>query len=479
MYILQGSDFIEENRIIDTDSKTLLQTAIDLGIIDVDGVKEKIAMEKRRKLLQHHPYSIWEGKNGKWYTYLPDDAKPRGKALIKRASEEQIKKEVAKYWEDKAEKQKVYTFHDVYLMWREVQDQLVSEKSVAKYHTDYIRYFENTDFANTRIERITDDNVRIFMKQSIDKYTLSKESSRKLFGYINNTFLTAKKHQLIDESPTEFLRAKDFYRYCTEKIKPIESKIVSVEEMQVLKERIEKDYQEKPNYIPSYAVEFAMLTGMRVGEIAGLSWDKITDNYILVDQSEKSDSTEKEFWISKTKNGKIRYFPMTNEIRELLLKLRRVEEEYGYLCEWVFANENGRIHKNVISSCSKNKCSQMHIPKRGIHAYRKTLNSHMRCMGVSATVAASILGHTEDVNERYYTFDVTNMDEKIRIISDVNATTLGKAKKVTPGNTNKCSPPSEKTLILKAKRALEDSNPRPFGRWVNLETLENTAFFDT
>lgn len=36
----------------------------------------------------------------------------------------------------------------------------------------------------------------------------------------------------------------------------------------------------------------------------------------------------------------------------------------------------------------------------------------LRCDGVSATVAASLLGHTEEVNEKYYTYDVTEMSEK-------------------------------------------------------------------
>lgn len=45
----------------------------------------------------------------------------------------------------------------------------------------------------------------------------------------------------------------------------------------------------------------------------------------------------------------------------------------------------------------------------------------MRCDGVSATVAAALLGHTEEVNENYYTFDVSDLAEKTKIISQVNA----------------------------------------------------------
>lgn len=55
-----------------------------------------------------------------------------------------------------------------------------------------------------------------------------------------------------------------------------------------------------------------------------------------------------------------------------------------------------------------------------IHSYQKTINSKLRCNGVSAAVAASLLGHSVDVNEQYYTFDVTGIEQKQEIISRVN-----------------------------------------------------------
>lgn len=51
----------------------------------------------------------------------------------------------------------------------------------------------------------------------------------------------------------------------------------------------------------------------------------------------------------------------------------------------------------------------------------KTLNSKMRCEGVSAPVAAALFGHSSEVNQEYYTFDVSDLDEKTRIVSKINA----------------------------------------------------------
>lgn len=400
-----------------------MKYAIENGIIDLEHVQEEMNMKEREKKLEEHPYSIWNGKNGKWYTYLPDETKERGKVLKKRSSRKEIENVVVDFWKAHEQKEKIYVFNDIYYMWRSVQDQLVSENSVAKYDTDYNRFFKGTEFANQKMKEIDEDCVRIFMCQMIKKCRLGRESTRKLYGYISNTIKCARKKSIVVGNPLEFLQSKDFYKYCTEMYKPDSKKIISKGDMKELQKQFRKDHMKKPNYIPTYAVELASLTGMRVGELAALMWEDITDEYIVINKSEKSNRTKTEFFIDKTKNGKIRFFPMTQDIKKLLEQVKLVEQKYDYFCEWVFANENGRIHAPMISACSKAKCRQLGIDGKGIHAYRKTLNSNLRCRGVSATVAASMLGHTKEVNEQYYTFDVTDMNERAEIISEINADT--------------------------------------------------------
>ncbi|MCD8121296.1 MAG: hypothetical protein LUE65_03515 [Clostridiales bacterium] len=43
---------------------------------------------------------------------------------------------------------------------------------------------------------------------------------------------------------------------------------------------------------------------------------------------------------------------------------------------------------------------------------------------MSATVAASLLGHSREVNEKYYTFDITNIEQKTAIVSKINKETI-------------------------------------------------------
>ena len=52
------------------------------GIIDLRDVEENMRKARKEKILQKHPYSIYQGKDGRWRTYLPDDFKSEGRRLI-------------------------------------------------------------------------------------------------------------------------------------------------------------------------------------------------------------------------------------------------------------------------------------------------------------------------------------------------------------------------------------------------------------
>ena len=66
----------------------LLKFALENGMINLGTIQEKMEMNERKKYLNMHPYSVWEGKDGKWYTYLPDDEK--GRKLKKLATKKSI-----------------------------------------------------------------------------------------------------------------------------------------------------------------------------------------------------------------------------------------------------------------------------------------------------------------------------------------------------------------------------------------------------
>lgn len=397
--------------------------AIECGIIDEAYVRERIENMKREEILQNHSYKITQGKDGNWRTYVKDSTKPSGCRLIKKSTEKKLQDELVKYYGE--QKNKALTFKDVYFQWREVQEKLVTDNTAYKYDTDYNRFLKDSAFEQLPIARITEDIIKVFFHDSIKQNNLTKGAFKKLYGYVNNTFAKAYREKIIIENPMIHFVCKQFYTYCEEVDKPIEKQIFSEEEENLILEKLHSEYVSKPNYMPNYAVEFASLTGMRVGEIVALKWEDIHTegklSYFVINKSEKYNRKTKEYFIDKTKNKKIRKFPIDDKIKRFLFEVKKVQFKYGFYGEWVFANEEGRIHAPVVSSCIKNKCRQLNITERGIHAFRKTLNSELRCSGVSEVVASALLGHSPQVNREYYTFDTSSMQDKTEIIARIHA----------------------------------------------------------
>ena len=79
-------------------------------------------MNERKKFIEKHTYSIWQGKDGKFYTYLPDEDNKRGKRLVKRTSEKAIEDEIVKFYKAKEDEPTVI---QVYSNW-------ISEKCLSR-----------------------------------------------------------------------------------------------------------------------------------------------------------------------------------------------------------------------------------------------------------------------------------------------------------------------------------------------------------
>lgn len=69
----------------------LLKFAVENGIVDLQQIQAELDMKKNQELLNRHSYKIWQGKDGKWYTYLPD--KEKGRILKKEVKRKMLKRQ--------------------------------------------------------------------------------------------------------------------------------------------------------------------------------------------------------------------------------------------------------------------------------------------------------------------------------------------------------------------------------------------------
>ena len=327
------------------------------GIIEAEAVNDEIMTRKAKEYQERYHY--WKTSKGIYKVHVYDGDKRK---VVERKTEF----DMIEYLRSREEGQvsSTVSFNYCYDQWRAGHDILVDANTVQKYQSDYRRYFEDRPLLKKRIAEISKDELLAFMADQISHPTfkgrksdhvLNRRAAKSLWGYITNTFEWAVEHGYVDEEKnpcTRIIPKKTFYRLTEELERPDDRVVIPPEQIMALNAQFRLDHEKQPGYIPTYALEFASLTGMRAGEIVALKWDDIQGNHIQVRRRESEDKLTGELRIKTVpKNKKPRPVPYTDAIRDLLTRLKVVEEENGWLGEYVFTGADGRITVHQLTSC--------------------------------------------------------------------------------------------------------------------------------
>lgn len=392
----------------------ILKYLTDSGMIDIDEINANINMRKREKILSNHPYNVWQASDGFWKTYLPDERK--GRKLVKKRERESVEDEIVSFYDTKISCQLKKRFG----MWVERQEILGrSSNTIHKYKTEYRRFFKGYSIEKKDLWNIDEISLSKHLKNVIIEKEIPYLSVKQMYGMLCGVYEVAVKERLVDENenPMKYIDIKMFKRYCKEKkIKTTEERILTPIEQEETLASIKLFKILYPDTVSNYAVELAMYTGMRVGELAGLMWEDIDFDrrIIIIRHSERYDKeNEDRYSIGDTKNHLWRFYPMTDDIFRIITDVYAIEKKNGWLSEFVFSNEKGRVHANAISSRALRMTNG-----KSIHAIRRTVNSILKCNGVSSTIASSLIGNTERCNDMYYTYDVSDYEEKFSYVNN-------------------------------------------------------------
>ena len=409
------NNYISENEI--------LRFAIDNGIIDYATIQQQIELKKRKEYLEKHTYAVWNDKNDFWRTYIVEERDgKKERRLLKKKTKEDLEDAIIDYYQDKDSN----TFKNRYDKWIERQQIFgVTNSTVYKYRTDYNRFFKGYPIENIDICDITDEDMALHITSVLNEKAIPYKALQGIFSNINGVFKKAIYDTIIPkgENPCDYIDLAMFKRFCCEKdYKTTKQRTLSDDERKALLDMLHNPKAKNVNIVANFAIELALYTGMRVGELSGLKWEDINakDGYIIVCHSEKRDRLNNTTYISSTKNNKIRVLPLTDEIRDVLKRTKEYELSKGYLGEFVFQDKNGRVHAYVISKCMMRKTqnNDNFSSVKSIHTIRRTLNSNLRNAGVPITTASSLLGHTTKVNELNYTYDTVELSQKMIYFSE-------------------------------------------------------------
>ena len=173
----------------------------------------------------------------------------------------------------------------------------------------------------------------------------------------------------------------------------------------------QEEYQRLLDCCPPHfrsIVLLAYYTGMRKGEIFGLTWERVDfQNGVIILEAENTKTQEK------------REIPLDESLKDIL---RKVPRTLG--CHYVFNHRGKKLHH--ARTGFRNACLKSGLDGFHFHDLRHCAITNMRKAGVPDTVIMSISGHkTNAVFRRYDKIDRTDRLgalEKVRVFNDTRMT---------------------------------------------------------
>lgn len=388
----------------------ILRFIISNGIINLGDVQKSMEAMKREELLKKHPYEIWQSKDGKWYTYLPDDGK--GRVLKKRKSKKDLESIIIDYYKNKKE----ILLKDVFQEWssQKLEYGEIQKQTYDRYTTDYRRFFTDSDISQKDVRMITEDDLELFIRETIRNMKLTNKAYGGLRLLIIGIFKYAKKQKYTEISITQFFGDLNLPKKCFTK------KTIQDGESVFTDDEVEKvfNYIQKNPSLLNYGILLAFQTGVRVGELCTLKYSDIQGNKLCIRRTEvryRDNDGNYVFEVRespKTEAGN-RDIILSSEAKRTLKEIRRLNP-FG---EFIFMKDGKRIKEKAFSVKITKICKYVGIKERSMHKARKTYATKLINGGVDESLIIKQMGHTSiDCTKNYYYFNNKNDEEAIKQI---------------------------------------------------------------
>lgn len=409
----------------DSDGKLLqfLLQRFNLSLEDVHGLRENM---KNTEIIQKHinEYSvIWQGKNGRWYTYLPDESKPGKRRLVPKSTEEKLHKEILAYYKEQTKEQSVkqLTLALIYPEWLRYKA-LHTEAStyIHRIDNDWNKYYVGTAIINvplTKLDKVTLDK---WAHGLIKAHTLTKTQYYNSAIIMRQALDYAVEMGILKDNPFVKVKVnKKLFRVVKKKTDATQVFLVN-EQSQVETEAMQ-DYIEN-GYPASLGVALCFQLGARIGEMVALKWTDIDEerqNYIHIQRMErrKEEQQPDGTWkfvgyeiVEHTKSDAgNRNTYLTMKARKILQTIRTWQEEHGFQnSEYVLLYQNGqRLHTPPLDSRIRKYCKHIGIDEKSMHKIRKTYISTLVDSNlININTVREMVGHEDErTTLRNYTFN--------------------------------------------------------------------------
>ena len=389
----------------------LLKYAIDHGMINMSYVQEQMEMDNRKELLCKHPYKIWEGKDGKWRTYIPQ--KNGERRLIKRNEKSDVEDQVIEYLKEACENP---TIIEVFNEWnnRRLDLKKISESTHLRNQQIFKRHF--SEFGVKQIKSISQEDIENFLEEQISKHELTAKAFSNLKTITRGFLKRAKKRKLINFNVEELFMELDTSESDFKKvIKEDYQEVFDEYEMPKIMKYLEDNLDMK-----NIAILLMFLTGARIGEIVALKHDDFYGNTFKIRRTETRYKKDGKY-VCEVKN-----FPKS----QAGIRTAIIPEEYSWVAKkiqslnpfeaYIFSAGGNVISTQSVRMRLKRICDKLGIYRKSPHKIRKTYGSILLDNHLDNQLIIGQMGHTNIIcTENHYHRNRKGLAAKSAILSSI------------------------------------------------------------
>lgn len=381
--------------------------ALENGMIDLSSIQNDIEMKKRNQYLEKHTYRIWQGNNGKWYTYLPDEDK--GRKLIKRTTQMDIEDVIVKFYEDtdeeatKEKETKNMTLNTLYKKWIKYKSLHTNSSAyIKRINADWKAFYENDEISNIPIRKFTKIMLDEWSHRLIKIHNMTKTKYYNMSVIMRQALDYAKDCGYIEYNCFSDVRV-DQKMFRGNK-KSNKTEVFLTNEEPIMKEYCKKKHEMNPRNVTALAILLMFEIGCRVGELVALSKSDIKGNYIHICNQEIAEynleSGNYEYMGTKvvpyTKSDcGDRNVYLSREARRLISRIIEINNHYGFMVDgFLILNHNGRTKGMTINKRLGEYCKDAGISHKSTHKIRKTYISKMIDGNINIKTVMQQAGHS-------------------------------------------------------------------------------------
>lgn len=397
----------------------LLLSLINCGSVCSDKTLKENIMTLRAEIITKHEehHSIWQNKTTlKWCTKLGVE-----KRLLVRKERSDLENAIIEFY--LSDKKLTTIVDEVFKNWCEYESARTEHtmKTINEYSNDYKRFLAKTDFVSRPIHDVREQDIVRLMKAIVyDGEKVPHKRYKSIKTIIRTIFNHAKIH--MDIECISVKNVMDDLRFPSTAFKETNTEdskqVFKHSEIKKIKEEL-KDTDD----ILELGILLVLETGMRVGELCTLKREHVTENSLLIRQSEHRAKfgNERRYYIGEPKKDKTRDIVLNDDAKHILKKLMSSHDS-----EWLFPNPEDAtdwMRSYFFDKAIRKVCRRLGIPERSMHKLRKTYSSYIlaqKDLGVTDKLVQAQLGHADiSTTHQAYYYNIFDEEEQVNVLSSI------------------------------------------------------------